>query len=66
MNAPTKPQKFEVDAWSKMRIHIAGQIAAGLASNPEELRITAYESEIARASVSIADHIISYVLFGHP
>lgn len=55
---------FELDALTRTRLHLAGQIAAGLASNPEQLALPYWEAETARAALSVADKLISLTVTG--
>ncbi len=64
MNAPTRTQEYQVDSWSKMRIMIAGEVASGLAANPENMNQMSWETSIARSAVFVADQIIRIVLEG--
>lgn len=55
---------FELDALTRTRLHLAGQIAAGLASNPEQLSMPHWEADTARAALSVADKLIRLVVSG--
>lgn len=59
-----EPQAFELDAYTKTRLMIAGQIAAGLASNPAQISCRNWESETARAALSVADKLIKLTVSG--
>lgn len=55
---------FDLDALTKTRLHLAGQIAAGLVSNPEQLSMPHWEAETARAALSVADKLIRLTVAG--
>lgn len=55
---------FELDALTRTRLHLAGQIAAGLVANPEQLSLPYWEAETARAALSVADKLISLTVTG--
>lgn len=55
---------FELDAFTRARLHLAGQIAAGLASLPAQVSGRDFEGETARVAVRIADKVIALVVSG--
>jgi hypothetical protein len=65
INARAKePQAFELDTYTRTRLMLAGQIAAGLASNPEQVSMPRWEAETARAALSVADKLIALTVTG--
>lgn len=56
--------EFELDALTKTRLHLAGQIAAGLAANPEQVSMPHWEAETARSALSVADKLIKLAVQG--
>lgn len=48
----------EMDHETRVRLAIAGRIAAGLAANPECLNMRSWEGEVARAAWSVAGRLI--------
>lgn len=59
-----RPSSFELDALTKARLMLAGQIAAGLVSNPDQLALRNWEAETARAALSVADKLIQLTATG--
>lgn len=55
---------FELDALTRARLHLAGQIAAGLVANPEQISLHNWEAETARAALSVADKLIRLTVSG--
>lgn len=55
---------FELDALTRTRLHLAGQIAAGLVSNPAQLACRNWEAESARAALAVADKLLRLVVSG--
>lgn len=55
---------FDLDALTRTRLHLAGQIAAGLVSNPQQIALRSWEAETARAALSVADKIIRLAISG--
>lgn len=55
---------FELDALTRTRLHLAGQIAAGLVSNPGQLACGNWEAETARAALLVADKLIRLTVSG--
>ena len=56
--------EFELDALTRTRLHLAGQIAAGLVSNPAQLECRNWEAETARAALLVADKLIRLTITG--
>lgn len=56
--------EFELDALTSTRLHLAGQIAAGLAANPENMKPRNWEASIARSALDVADKIIRLTVTG--
>lgn len=50
--------EFEMDALTKARLMLAGQIAAGLVSNPGHVACRDWENEAVRISVRMADKLV--------
>jgi hypothetical protein len=44
--------------YEKTRLHLAGQIAAGLCANPHVFEMRGWQGEVARDSLSMADKIL--------
>lgn len=55
---------FELDALTRTRLHLAGQIAAGLASNPQQLTCRDWENETVRVAARMADKLIRLCVSG--
>lgn len=55
---------FELDALTKTRLHLAGQIASGMCANGENMCNTAWRACIARDSLQVADNIIKLATAG--
>lgn len=56
--------EFDLDTLTRTRLYLAGQIAAGLLSNPEQLECRNWEAETARAALSVADKLIRLAISG--
>lgn len=55
---------FELDNLTRTRLMLAGQIAAGLVSNPAQLSCRNWEAETARAAMLVADKLIHLAVSG--
>lgn len=55
---------FEVDPLTRVRLHLAGQIAAGLVSNPGHVACRDWENEACRIAARMADKIIRLSVSG--
>lgn len=55
---------FDLDALTRTRLHLAGQIAAGLASNPGHVACRDWENEACRIAARMADKIIRLTVSG--
>jgi hypothetical protein len=55
---------FELDALTRTRLMLAGQIAAGLVSDGNQRRCSNWEGESARAALLVADKLIRLVVSG--
>lgn len=55
---------FELDALTKTRLHLAGQIAAGLCANKENMIPGGWRATIARDSLQVADNLIKLATTG--
>ena len=55
---------FELDALSRARLMLAGQIAAGLASNPSHVCCHDWENEAVRIAARMADKLTRLVVSG--
>lgn len=55
---------FDLDPLTRTRLHLAGQIAAGLVANPEQIACPHWEAETARAALSVADKLIRLTVSG--
>lgn len=55
---------FELDSLTRTRLHLAGQIAAGLVSNPQQLAVRNWEAESARAALAVADKLLRLAISG--
>lgn len=55
---------FDLDPLTKTRLHLAGQIAAGLASDGNQRQCRNWEAETARAALSVADKLIRLAVSG--
>ena len=64
MNARVDQQVLDLDPLTRARLHLAGQIAAGLVSNPEQLALRDWEGETARAALRVADKLLRLVVSG--
>jgi hypothetical protein len=54
----------DMDTLQKMRLSVAAKIAGGMCANKENMRMSSWEAEIARASLSVADKLIHLVTAG--
>ncbi len=59
MNARADFSVTEIDARARAVASIAGRIAGGLLSNPEQVAIRGFEHETASAAVRLADILVS-------
>lgn len=55
---------FDLDALTRTRLHLAGQIAAGFAANPENMAPSNWRATIARDALDVADKIIRLATSG--
>ena len=60
-----RPQTaFEIDALTRARLHLAGQIAGGMCANKENMVPGGWRANIARDSLAVADNIIKLAMQG--
>jgi hypothetical protein len=57
-------QDSPFSSYEKTRLHLAGQIAAGLCANPQTYRMQSWQGEVARNAISMADKILMVHLSG--
>jgi hypothetical protein len=50
--------EFELDAMTRTRLMLAGQIAAGLVSNPGHVACRDWENEAVRIAARMADKLV--------
>lgn len=55
---------FDLDALTRTRLHLAGQIAAGLASNPSHVCCHDWENEAVRIAARMADKLVRLTVSG--
>lgn len=55
---------FDLDALTRARIHLAGQIAGGMCANKENMIPAGWRATIARDSLTLADNIIKLATQG--
>lgn len=55
---------FDLDALTKTRLHLAGQIAAGMCANKENMVPGGWKANIARDALAVADNIIKLTTAG--
>lgn len=55
---------FELDALTRTRLHLAGQIAAGLVSNPGHVECCDWENEAVRIAARMADKLTRLIVSG--
>lgn len=55
---------FELDALTRTRLHLAGQIAAGMCANKENMVPGNWRANIARDSLQVADNLIKLAVSG--
>lgn len=55
---------FELDPLTRARLHLAGQIAAGMCANKENMIPGGWKANIARDSLDVADKIIKLAVSG--
>lgn len=55
---------FELDALTRTRLHLAGQIAAGMCANKENMVPGNWRANIARDSLQVADNLIKLAVAG--
>lgn len=55
---------FDLDALTKTRLHLAGQIAAGMCANKENMVPGNWRANIARDSLQVADNLIKLAVAG--
>lgn len=56
--------QFDLDALTKTRLHLSGQIAAGMCANKENMVPGGWKANIARDALSVADNIIKLAVQG--
>lgn len=55
---------FDLDPLTRTRLHLAGQIAAGLASNPAHVECLDWENEAVRIAARMADKLVRVIVSG--
>ncbi len=55
---------FELDAMTRTRLHLAGQIAAGLVSNHRHTECRDWENEACRIAARMAEKLILLTVSG--
>lgn len=55
---------FELDALTRTRLHLAGEIAAGMCANKENMVPGNWRANIARDSLQVADNLIKLAVSG--
>jgi hypothetical protein len=55
---------FELDPLTRTRLHLAGQIAAGMCANKENMIPGNWKANIARDSLDVADKLIRLAVSG--
>ncbi len=55
---------FELDALTRTRLHLAGQIASGMCANKENMVPGNWRANIARDSLQVADNLIKLAVSG--
>lgn len=56
--------EFDLDALTRTRLHLAGQIASGMCANKENYVVGAWQASIASNSLEIADKLIRLAVSG--
>lgn len=67
MNAPDRAALQEARArevadftpYEKMRLSLAARVAGGMCANPESFAVPAWEGEVARSAMRVADKLLT-------